>query len=384
MARTAPPADRAAAAESLVRTLHAAGVYAEQWPSALDGLRELLDARVVTVSHHQFTTGIDTLLFESPAGDGFSRDGAAFAVRNPWFLSSAAYTPGRVMTGDELISAADLKRTDFYRGFLQPRGLLHRLCGVIAQRGSGSHVIAAYRAEQQAPFGAAERATLQRLLEHITLSLHSQWRWQEADDLARALAAQSNQDANPLLLVTALAEPVYRNPAAEHLLAQRVGLRLDGGRLVADNPADQRLFGQAVARMANHDPAGGSAAAPCVVALTCADPTQPVVAVVRAAGQVYAPDAAGRRGLAMVAVRGSHAAHDPATCLFARRFELTQAQAKVSALVFAGQPLASIAGALHVSENTVRSHLKQIFQKTDTHGQMDLVHLHARVCATLP
>jgi DNA-binding CsgD family transcriptional regulator len=39
---------------------------------------------------------------------------------------------------------------------------------------------------------------------------------------------------------------------------------------------------------------------------------------------------------------------------------------------------------LNLSENTVRSHLKQIFQKTDTHGQMELVHLHARVCPALP
>ena len=46
--------------------------------------------------------------------------------------------------------------------------------------------------------------------------------------------------------------------------------------------------------------------------------------------------------------------------------------------------LAAIAGTLNVSENTVRSHLKQIFQKTDTHGQMELVHLHARICPSLP
>ena len=59
------------------------------------------------------------------------------------------------------------------------------------------------------------------------------------------------------------------------------------------------------------------------------------------------------------------------------------AQAKVSSLVFAGQPLGVIARTLNLSENTVRSHLKQIFFKTATHGQMELVHLHARVCTAL-
>ena len=85
----------------------------------------------------------------------------------------------------------------------------------------------------------------------------------------------------------------------------------------------------------------------------------------------------------VLAVRGGHDLHDSASCAFARQYDLTSAQAKVSSLVFAGQPLSTIAHSLNVSENTVRSHLKQIFHKTDTHGQMDLVHLHARVCPTL-
>ena len=103
----------------------------------------------------------------------------------------------------------------------------------------------------------------------------------------------------------------------------------------------------------------------------------------RAAGQVFLRQAGVRRGLVMVTVRGGRARHDPASCVFARQYEFTTAQAKVSALVLAGQPLSRVAQSLNVSENTVRSHLKQIFQKTETHGQMELVHLHARVCPAL-
>jgi DNA-binding CsgD family transcriptional regulator len=85
--------------------------------------------------------------------------------------------------------------------------------------------------------------------------------------------------------------------------------------------------------------------------------------------------------LAVITVRGGHAPHDPQACAFARQFDLTPAQAKVNALVFTGHPLPSVAQTLGVSDNTVRSHLKQIFQKTGTHGQMQLVQLHAQVCA---
>lgn len=375
--------DCSPSAAALVRAIHAASADESAWPGALERLRRHLDAQVVTLGHHQFTTGADSALFESPDDTRFGQDIAAYSARNPWFLSSEDYVPGRVMTGDELISPGDLRRTDFYRGFLQPRGLLHRLCGVIAQRSSGAHVLSAYRSEDRGPFGAEERAALEIVLDHVTLSLRSQWRWQEADDLARALLSLTDHDSNPVILVTAKAEPIYRNAAAEQLLERRLGLRLDGGRLVAASPADQRLLAETIARVAQQE-AGASSAAPGVVTLACTPPTPPVVAVMRAAGRVFLREAGERRGLVMVAVRGAHAMHDATSCVFARQYQLTAAQAKVSALVFAGQPLAAIAHSLNVSENTVRSHLKQIFQKTDTHGQMDLVHLHARVCPALP
>lgn len=368
---------------SLVRAIHTAGADAAKWPGVLDCLRTSLNVFVVTLGHHEFTTGTDTTWFESPGDMHFSQDMAAFSARNPWFLSSADYVPGRVMTGDELISRGDLRRTDFYRDFLHPRGLLHRLCGVVARRACGAYCLSLYRTEGQGAFGAREKAELEVLLGHITLSLESHWRWQEADDLTRALQALIDYDTNAVILATADAEPIYRNPAAEHLLDGRVGLRLDGTRLAAASSADQRLLREAITRVAQSD-SGQAAASPRVVTLACAPPMPPVVAVVRAAGQVFMRQAGVRRSLVQITVRGGHAVHDSASCAFARQYELTAAQAKVSALVFAGQSLPAIAHSLNVSENTVRSHLKQIFQKTDTHGQMDLVHLHARVCPALP
>ena len=250
----------------------------------------------------------------------------------------------------------------------------------MVQRGRGAHLLSAYRAEDQSAFGAREKAELGVLLDHITLSLQSQWRWQEAEDLARAVLAHSDHDTNPLILVTADAEPIYRNPAAEHLLNLGAGLCLDGTRLVASSRADQRLLRETIARVAQGDPTD-AAASPSVVTLACTPPAPSVVVVVRAAGQVFLRQAGMRRGLVMVTVRGGHARHDPASCVFARQYELTTAQAKVSALVLAGQPLSRVAQSLNVSENTVRSHLRQIFQKTETHGQMGA---RPPACARLP
>lgn len=380
------PADRHDSHRSLsalVRAIHAAGGDEARWPDVLERVRAHLDARVVLLTHHEFSSGADATLFESPGDAGFGVKLAQYGARIPWFLSSGDYQPGRVMTGDELIRPDELRRTDFYRDFLRPRGLLHLLCGVVDQRRRGTHVLAAYRAETQAPFEARERAELAVLLDHLTLSLHSHWRWQESKDLAQALLGLADQEAQPTLLVDADARLLYRNPAAAELLALRQGLRLDGTRLGAAHPQDQRLFAETVARLARAS-ADGGLPPPAVLSLLGEAPGVPLIVVLRPAGPVFRCEAGTAQGLVMVAVRGARSAHDPASCLLARRYELTAAQAKVSALVFAGQSLATVARSLQLSENTVRSHLKQVFQKTDTHGQMELVHLHARVCTSLP
>lgn len=365
---------------SLLRTIHAAGADANAWPEALSQLRRHLDARVVTLGHHEFSTGSDVAMCESSDTGTFSQDMAAFSARNPWFLSSGDYVPGRVMTGEDLIGCSDLRRTDFYRGFLQPRGLLHLLCGVVDQRDRSAYCVSIYRAEDQQAFDERKKAELKRLLDHITLSLQSHWRWQAAEELSQALLSLSDHDARPMLLVSGDSETIYRNPAAEHLLESRQGLQLDKQRLVASSNSGRRLLEEAIARLARP----GNADSPAVLTMACTPPVPPMVVVVRAVGQVYARQTGARQGLVMVAVRGAQAAHDPSVCTFAQQYAFTVAQARVSTLVVAGQSLAGISRTLHLSENTVRSHLKQIYQKTDTHGQMDLVHLHARVCTALP
>jgi DNA-binding CsgD family transcriptional regulator len=105
-----------------------------------------------------------------------------------------------------------------------------------------------------------------------------------------------------------------------------------------------------------------------------------MVVSIRPAGAAFCAELGEVRGLAIVSALNTRPEDDHVDCSFARQFGLSPAQARVSALIVTGHSIASVARELHVSENTARSHLKQIFLKTDTHGQMELVHLHGRIC----
>ena len=107
----------------------------------------------------------------------------------------------------------------------------------------------------------------------------------------------------------------------------------------------------------------------------------PAVVSILAAGRVFEADTGDLAELILVTAKNPGLDHDLNACSLVKQFGLSPAQARVGVMIVTGHSLAETARKLHVSDNTVRSHLKQIFQKTNTHGQMELVRLHARVCA---
>jgi DNA-binding CsgD family transcriptional regulator len=64
-------------------------------------------------------------------------------------------------------------------------------------------------------------------------------------------------------------------------------------------------------------------------------------------------------------------------------FALTPAEAAIAAALGEGKSVEAIARTCHISLNTARTHLKHIFDKTNTRRQAELVSLLARSVAAL-
>jgi DNA-binding CsgD family transcriptional regulator len=65
--------------------------------------------------------------------------------------------------------------------------------------------------------------------------------------------------------------------------------------------------------------------------------------------------------------------------VLATSFGLTAAEAKIAALIGAGETVASAAQRLGITTHTGRNQLKAVFSKTDTHRQAELQALLARL-----
>lgn len=374
-----PHGESRADLEPLLYRIHAAGDACADWSPVLELLRARHASRLATLTRFDFGTGQGTVICEAPANRSFSIAYPSYASRNPWFLSSEPYSPGRVLTGEELLANRELVKSDFYRGLLEPHGLLHYLFGVIARRGDLIHCVGLLRDAADARYGERDKAGLRTVLAHLSLALESRWRLRESADFARALVGIVDRHPHASLLVDGDSRIVHANRSALALSAARGGVLTEDGRLVAAAPIDRAALRAAIRDVTRAVMDDGDATR----ALTLSVPggRHSVVVSVHAAGRMFQTGTGDARPLALVAARSSRVEHDVASCTLVKQFRLSPAQARLSVLIVTGHSLADAALKLHVSENTARSHLKQVFQKTNTHGQMELVHLHARHCA---
>lgn len=365
---------------ALLYSIHSTSNDDSAWDDTLRQLRDWLDSRWTTVAQHDVLTGRGEILYDAPDDPELRRPFAEHAPRNPWFLSSEEYSAGTVLHGTDLLGTRELKRTDFYKRLMQPHGLLHRLCGVAARRGDLIYYIAAHRREDQPDFTLNERAGLKDVLAHLSLAIENGWKQRECHDFGLALTEVIEQTAVATFLTDAEQQIFFKNRAAGLLLEQDSGLIAPRNRLSSISEVDNLALQEAVRSVAAQARSGESRS-PRVLSLSTSAGKHPTVISVYPAGHSFTAARGEWCDLVAVSARNQHSHHEH--CSFAWHFNFTPAQARLSSLLFTGHNLADAACILHVSENTVRSHLKQIFQKTETHSQMELIHLHSRICVDI-
>ncbi len=161
---------------------------------------------------------------------------------------------------------------------------------------------------------------------------------------------------------------VYSNRAAADLLRPADGLALVNGRLEVALSAERnllhRLLDQALAPMAA---CGGlmhisrsSEGRPYVVH------TSPIPPPAECQNQH-------RPALAMIVVSTPETHSVEPEAILASLYELTPAQARLARGLLDGETLETLSRRASVSRNTLRAHLVQLFAKTDTHRQAELV-----------
>ena len=213
-------------------------------------------------------------------------------------------------------------------------------------------------------------ARLQPLLQPFARAWRQQHRIQAR---VRALTHAIDRTDIGVVLIDAAGVPAFVNAAARALIAAGDGLRMRGTMLVGATLADTLRLHAAVEHVVNA--AGGDNPEP-VVALPRAN-RRPLMAAVVAGG-------ADRSG------RSATTGEEPAAILYlfdpeedlatlvepaCKLYGLSPVETRLTCLLADGRSLSDAAQAMRVREMTARSYLKQIFLKTATNRQAELVWL---------
>jgi DNA-binding CsgD family transcriptional regulator len=191
-----------------------------------------------------------------------------------------------------------------------------------------------------------------------------------------ALNATAVLDRLPhgVLLVSKTGAVLSTNRAADEILRVRDGLTSDGGELRASTiPLTNRL--RAAVLAASRTGAG--------VAIEGGDPSlilprpsgRPPLSVTIAPLPARRAEIAADSATAIIFVSDPDRSSIPDIAAFRSMFGLTPAESELVRRLAAGLSLEDSAAELEVRLDTVRSRLKIVFQKTNTHRQADLVRL---------
>lgn len=364
----------------VIRQIHSSVGKETGWEDVMAQFCELLHSRSVALAKHDFSTGRGERLYESPDNPTLSTAYAEeHSARNPWFMSSMDYQEGRIMAGEELLDPSDLVRTDFYQRFLKHHGLYHWLCGVLTHHNDVVHYVSIHRAKSQPAFSAHDKKLLARLLEHLKISLHNHWTLLGERGVGNVLREITDRLAQAVFVVDSRGRFLFRNSGSEEFLERHQCLQAVDSRIKAVRDEDDKVLRDSLLEVCARS---SSAIKRPEKVITIGGETTPypLMVSIRAAGRVFCKERSEHHDALILFAKIPGARPSVQTCTFSKFYQLTPAQARLTDLILSGHSLAEAAMQLNVSENTVRSHLKQIYSKTNTHGQMQLVHLHAKLC----
>jgi DNA-binding CsgD family transcriptional regulator len=349
--------------ETLVSEIYEAAVLPENWQGVLDRLAEIANAE-------------GTLLFA--AGPGAPRWLSSAAIhdvivewtQSKWFLDNprghrlVPIPEPRFLTDFDGLTIEEIDASDFYTELLRPRGLGWCVGTSIRSPAGDTLVFSIEKAHKKGPVPSAVAERLDELRPHLARAALLSGRL--GLERAKTAVATLQIIGLPAAALTASGRVISANAG---FLAAAPNIDVGAGNFVQfASETAQALLMEAISSVSNSQvgfgrsiPVGGTKSTPPFVAH---------VVPLRGAGLDLFTGALSILFVTPV-VPNSSLSPD----LLQALFDLTPAEARVASLVADGKTIEGIAVVTNGSQNTIRTHLKSVFQKTGVRRQPDLVSL---------
>jgi len=280
----------------------------------------------------------------------------------------------RILTDEDWMPKADLVRSEYYNDFLQPQDIHSCIMVRLAVRGTEMATLNITRSRRRGQFERRDLELAASLHPHLIRAFELGQKLALSRATTRGLATVFDESAHGLFLLDAEGRIQHLNRAAELLVAQRKGLQVSCGRLVACDAGAARTLQGLVGRAGAREPqtrTGGS------MALATAGGVSPLSVTV-APVRLPSLGVLGGGAAVIVCVTDTEAGVRLPEQRLRDLFSLTPAEARLALALFEGATLSEAAKALKISRFTAQNHLARVFEKTGANRQAVLIKLMMR------
>lgn len=361
------------ALDGLLSAIYDGITEAPPWHDALELLREMTDGEHVTLMLRPPSTEsagvmINTGIVDEQASESYA---SHFFAVDPF----VNLPEGVVTTAAELIGEKQWQESAMYRDYLEPLGVQHLLGADINTAEGIEARLRITRGQESKDFSEEDRNLIRVVLPHLqrAIRLHAKLDYLECERelfsgaVNRLLLGMIRYDQEGAIL--------EMNSEAERILAEKDGLKLSGGQLVAESRDEsremQRLIDEAVAGGKSDNEPGIIEA----MSITREFGRSQLGIVVRTIPMGEYSEAKQRPAAAVFLRDPDHNSAQPSQDVVRRVFGLTRMEAALAILLAEGNTLDEAAAKLNVRRNTARTHLRSIFGKTGVTRQTMLVRL---------
>jgi DNA-binding CsgD family transcriptional regulator/PAS domain-containing protein len=359
-------------ATGLVDLFYDAALDTQLWPAALARLSDAVGGDGVALTYQNQTDGSGQAILSRLDPEMARLNFSYFGTRNPFVTQNNLHlVPLRgLFIGPDYFSVprAELERSEYFNDFMLPFGVNSLLMVALALHGTDAAVINIMRPKSKDWFDNEETRFLRSIRGHLVRAFELTRRLSQAGRDSESVSGLLARSPHGLFLLDKDGRIRFANAAGEAMIAAGDGLRVESGTLATARPETTQRLAILIGKTARDPDQGGAILLP---RRSGKRPYSLIVARMRpAADSVFASGPS-----VVVSVTDPEGEAPLPLSRLKELFGLTPAETRIAGEILAGHDPRAIARTLGLSTKTVRAHTANIFDKTQTNRQAELVRL---------
>ncbi len=297
-----------------------------------------------------------------------------FVKIDPWMKLVQQHTKGFIVCSHRVIPDSEIRKTEYYCDYVEPSDSHYGIGGLIYLNPTSKITFSLQRSLNSGKFSCGHLDLIRQLVPHMSRSVLINRKTRKLEFDRVTLRDSLSQLNSAMVVVNQHGKCLFVNHSAEKLSREHHGISLSTKGISLSSPPDndrlqQMIFNATLNRsdltvpiaggMQYHYP-GSENWVSILVSPLNPDQVNFGFETTRCA-LIFLSEKQPKLGLS--------------ASIISQIYGLTKAEARVAALLCEGLTLNEISEKLHNSNNTIKHHLKSVFQKTDTRRQAELVNL---------